>query len=165
MIRGLGRPGFSCRCHFSSLHKLRRIVSLSFTLDRSSRLGGDHNLSSGHQTVASPRGKHAVAAAALHSRLSRSVHVDTASKATAAGGNAKHTHEHVRTPPLMLRRFRRYHMCTTIIIDAVTITDNVGLVRPTLNLRLNPKRPLALPLSLFVPLEADGGRRAARPLR
>ena len=92
-------------------------------------------------------GKHAaVAATALHSRLSPSVHVDTALQAATGGGNAKHTHVHT---PLMLRQFRRYHMCTTIAI----IIDNLGLVRPTLKLRLNPKRARS------VPLQTDGRRR------
>ena len=50
------------------------------------------------------------------------------------------THTRMHAPPLMLRRFRRYHMCTAITI----IIDNVGLVRPTLDLRLNPKRTLIL---------------------
>jgi len=43
------------QCHLPFLRKLRRFVPLSFTLNRSGRATGDHNLSSGHQTVASPR--------------------------------------------------------------------------------------------------------------
>ena len=145
-ISGPPRSG----CHFSSfppqVSRVHSSRSLSDSRSKQSKfVGGDHNLSppslslSGHPTVASPRDKHSAVSLSYLGPFTLTLHGKRRWRRQVA--TLLSTHATLRNTdvapisPLSLSHVRRDHHHHR--------RRRVGLTRPTLNPRLNTKRPLA----------------------